>query len=104
MVIRFEEKYLEELYYQTKCSNKKHRFQPQVVRNYVRRIITLAEAPNIEALYQMHSLNYELLSGNKKGVSSVCIDRQYRLEFVVSLGGEPKVTICSIMDITNHYK
>ena len=104
MVIRFEEKYLEELYYHTKCSDKKHRFQPQVIRNYVRRIITLAEAPGIEALYQMHSLNYEFLSGNKKGGSSVRIDRQYRLEFVVSLEDEPEVTICSIIDITNHYK
>ena len=104
MVIRFEKEYLEELYYQTRCSDKKHRFQPQVIRNYVRRVITLAEVPSIEALYLMHSLNYEVLGGNKKGISSVRIDRQYRLEFIVSLEGEPEITICSIMDITNHYK
>jgi len=104
MVIRFEKEYLKELYYHTRCSDKKHRFQPQVISNYVRRIITLAEAPNIEALYQMNSLNYEVLSGNKKGVSSIRINQQYRLEFIVSFEGEPVVTICSITDITNHYK
>ena len=104
MVIRFEKEYLEELYYKTKCSDKKHRFQPQVIRNYIRRIITLAEAPNIEALYPMNSLNYEVLRGDKKGISSVKIDRQYRLEFIVSFEGEPEITICSITDITNHYK
>ena len=104
MVIRFEKEYLEELYYYAKCSDKKHRFQSQVISNYIRRIITLAEAPNIEALYQMNSLNYEVLSGNKKGFSSIRINRQYRLEFIVSSEGEPAVTICSITDITNHYK
>ena len=104
MVIRFEKKYLEELYYHSKCSDKKHRYQPQLVRNYVRRIITLAEAPSVESLYQMNSLRYEVLGGDKKGVSSIRIDRQYRLEFTISIESEPLVTICSIADISNHYR
>ena len=105
MIIKFEKKYLEELYYNAKCSDKKHRFQPQVIRNYIRRIITLAEVPNVEALFPMHSLNYEILSGDKKGISSVRVDRQYRLEFIVTdEGEEPVITICTILDITNHYK
>ncbi len=104
MNIKFDKKYLEELYYTEKCSDKKHRYQPQVVKNYIRRIITLADAPNIEALFPMHSLHYEVLSGDKKGVSSMRIDRQYRLEFIVSMEQEPVVTICTIIDITNHYK
>lgn len=104
MIIKFDKEYLEELYYKEKCSDKKHRFQPQVIKNYVKRIITLAEAPNIEALFPLHSLNYEVLSGDKKGISSVRIDKQYRLEFIVSNEGEPVITICTITDITNHYK
>lgn len=104
MTIKFDKEYLEELYYTAKCKDKKHRYQPQVVRNYIKRIITLAEAPNIEALFPMNSLNYEVLSGDKQGVSSVRIDRQYRLEFIVSTEGEPTITICTITDITNHYK
>lgn len=105
MVIEFEKEYLSELYYEGKCSDKKHRFQPQVIKNYVKRIITLADALNVEALYPLNSLNYEVLTGDKKGISSIRIDKQYRLEFKVSTNdSEPIVTICSIIDITNHYK
>lgn len=104
MVIRFEKKYLEELYTLGKSCDKKYRFQPKVINNYKRRVDTLMSAPSIEALYPLNSLNYEVLTGDKNGISSVRIDRQYRLEFRVSAEGEPAVTICSIIDITNHYK
>lgn len=104
MTILFEKEYLSELYYTGKSSDKKHRFQPGVVKNYVKRIITLAEAPNIEALYVLNSLNYEILTGNKAGISSIRIDLKYRLEFKVEEMEEPVITICNILDITNHYK
>jgi proteic killer suppression protein len=106
MNIKFEKEYLSELYYEGKCRDKKHRFQPQVVRNYVKVVITLAESPDTESLYQMNSLHYEVLTGNKKGISSVRINKQYRLEFTVStdMAIEPVVTVCSLIDITNHYK
>lgn len=60
MVIRFEKDYLSDFYYYGKSNDKKHRFQPQVVRNYVKRIITLASISRIEELYGMNSLNYEV--------------------------------------------
>jgi len=104
MTIEFDKKYLSELYYTGKCSDKKHRFQPSVVRNYVKRIITLADAPNIESLYVLNSLNYEVLSGKKAGISSIRIDLKYRLEFTVEKNEDTIVTICNILDITNHYK
>lgn len=106
MNVKFDKKYLEELYSTGKCSGKQHRYQPQVVTKYVRRIVTLKSAPNIEALYGLHSLNYEVLIGDKRGVSSIRIDGQYRLEFIVSYEpeDEPTITICTVTDITNHYK
>ncbi len=105
MFIRFEKKYLEELYYTKTCSDKKHRFQPQVIDNYIRRIITLQDVPNIEALFPMNSLNYERLSGDKKGISSVRVNDQYRIEFTVSTKeSETTVTICNILELSNHYK
>ena len=63
-------------------------------------------APNVEALYMLSSLNYEVLKGNKKGVSSIRIDKKYRLEFIISThsSGESLITICSILDISNHYE
>lgn len=75
-----------------------------MVKNYVKRIITLAEAPNIETLYVLNSLNYEVLTGDKAGISSIRIDLKYRLEFKVEEMEEPIITICNILDITNHYK
>lgn len=106
MVIKFEKEYLSELYYNGQCNDKKHRFQPEVVKKYIRRIVTLTEAPNIEVLYPLNSLNYEVLTGNKQGISSIRIDSQYRLEFTVTTdqSGETVLTVCTIIDITNHYK
>ena len=69
------------------------------------RVITLQNAPNIEALFPLHSLNYEMLVGDKAGISSIRIDNQYRLEFVINIDSvEPTITICTLEDITNHYK
>ena len=104
MTIQSDKEYLSELYYTGKCSDKKHRFQPKVIRNYVKRVITLAEAPSIEALYVLNSLNYEVLSGDKEGISSIRIDLKYRLEFKVEQTAETIITVCNILDITNHYK
>lgn len=85
MVIEFEKEYLSELYYEGKCSDKKHRFQPQVIRNYVKRIVILAEALNVEALYPLNSLNYEVLTGVKKvfhlfgSINNIGWNLKYRL-------------------------
>ena len=105
MVVKFGKEYLRELFEEGKCSDKHHRYQPQVVRKYVLRVATLQNALNIEALYPLHSLNYEVLAGDKAGISSIRIDNQYRLEFVVDMdSAEPTITICTLEDITNHYK
>ncbi len=106
MLVQFEKEYLAELYTKGKCSSKKYRFQPSVVKNYKRRIDTLIDAPIIEALYVINALNYEVLQGDKKGISSIRIDRQYRLEFKVTKhdSGEKILVICSILDISNHYE
>ena len=106
MIIRFEKDYLLELYQEGKTKDKKYRFQPSVLKNYIKRIETLISASRIEDLFPFHSLNYEVLTGDKKGISSIRINDQYRLEFVVSKEGEPEpiITICTIKDSTNHYK
>lgn len=105
MVVKFEKEYLRELFENGKCSDKHHRYQPQVIRKYVLRVVTLQNAPNIETLYPLHSLNYEVLVGDKAGVSSIRIDDKYRLEFTVGMdSADPTITICTLEDITNHYK
>lgn len=38
MIIEFEQEYLRELYEEGKASGKKHRFQPQVIKQYKKTI------------------------------------------------------------------
>ncbi len=107
MYIKFDKPYLEELYYSGQASDKRHRYQPQIIRGYIKCVKYLAAAHHIEDLFQIHSLNYEALSGDKKGVSSVRINLQYRLEFTVTTDsdtGETALTVCTLTDITNHYR
>ncbi len=102
MVIEYEKDYLQELYDNGKCSNKKYRFQKPVVAKYQKRIDTLMAATRIEDLFVFNSLNFEAL---ENGYFSIRIDYHYRLEFRIREEGvEPVVTICTVTDITNHYQ
>ena len=78
--IEFDKDYLRELFEQGRTSDKKHRYQPEVIRDYYKCVMFLKRAENVEQLYRIHSLNYEVLQGDKKGVSSVRINIKYRLE------------------------
>lgn len=106
MDITFEKDYLKELYENGKARSKKHRYQPSVIKKYIQTIDKLRAAKNTEELYPIKSLNYEKLIGNKKGLGSVRVDNKYRIEFIVSVEGEEPdtITICSIIELSNHYK
>lgn len=105
MEVKFEKKYLQELYETGTTSDKKHRYQPQVIKGYLKCVIALDEASRIEDLFCSNALGYEKLLGDKKGLSSLRINNQYRLEFreIYDLT-ESSITICSLTEITNHYK
>lgn len=106
MIVTFDKEYLSELYYNGKCRNKKYRYQPEIIKRYKQRIDTLHSASCIEALYSLHSLNYEVLAGDKAGISSIRVNDQYRIEFLVSheSDGKELLTICNIIELSNHYK
>jgi proteic killer suppression protein len=105
MLVTFEEEYLEELYRTGKSGDKKHRYQPDVVKRYAKCIFRLQEAITVEDLWKYPSLRYETLTGDKAGISSVRVNYQYRVEFTVkSSEGEPVITVCNILELSNHYK
>ena len=106
MKIEFEKEYLRELYENGKTSNRKHRFQKQVINQYIKTVDILRQAPDTEFLYKFKGLNYERKEGNLKGVEAVYVNLQYRLEFSSRREcKEPDViTICSLSDLSNHYK
>lgn len=104
MIVTFEHVYLKELLETGGASGKKHRFQPQIVKAYQKVVKILLNADTIEDLWKFKSLNYEVLTGDKKGRSSVRINSQYRLEFEVIKNNEDiLLTICNILEISNHY-
>lgn len=104
MIVTFEKAYLKDLYERGHSSDKKHRYQPQIVSRYQRRIEQLQATPHPESLYQIASLHFEALKGDKAGLFSVRVNDQYRIEF--TLGNEsnrPFMTICNIVELSNHY-
>ena len=104
MVVAFEKEYLRDLY-ETGKSDKKHRFQPDIVKRYKRGIDYLKQARNREELFLLPSLHYEVLKGDKAGVSSIRVNDQYRIEFTVEqVSGPIIVTVCNIIELSNHYK
>lgn len=105
MIVTFEYEYLKAMYVEGKSPDKKHRFQPDIIRRYQKAINFLKGASSIEALWPIRSLQYEVLSGDKAGLSSVRVNDQYRVEFSVKLNEkEPILTICNVVELSNHYK
>lgn len=104
MIVTFEKSYLRELFEQGSCSDKKHRFQPQIVKGYRKRVEQLQSAPTPETLYQFHALHFEALKGDKAGLFSVRVNDQYRIEFGIDSDNErPLLSICNIVELSNHY-
>lgn len=105
MIVTFEETYLRELFEHGRCSDKKHHFQPDIIKRYQKRVEQLRAAPRPETLYQLNSLNFEVLKGDKVGRCSIRVNDQYRIEFTLNANLEnPILTICNIIDLSNHYK
>ena len=102
MEITFEKDYLRELFYDGEASDKQHRYQPQIVRKYVRVVNILDSVDKPVDLFRYRSLHYEKLVGDKAGYESVRVNDQYRIEFNTSSKGE--ITICNITELYNHYK
>lgn len=104
MEITFEQDYLSDLYYKGKCNDKKHRYQPQIIRKYIRVIDVLRAAERVEDLFRINSLNYEVMNGDKKGRESVRVNNQYRVEFTTEkVVSKTIITVCNVLELSNHY-
>ena len=71
MEVIFAKNNLKDLYMEGKSSEKKHRFQKDIIKRYRNAVDKIAEAIKPEDLMQINSLRYEKLKGNKYGLSSV---------------------------------
>ena len=105
MIVTFEEDYLRELYVDGQASDKKHRFQPQIVRKYTHVVDLMKAQANVMGLTKYGGLHYEHLHGDKEGLSSIRINDQYRIEFREILEGDKTIAkMVSLTELSNHYK
>lgn len=105
MFVTFNETYLKDLYEKGTTDDKKHRYQPDIVKRYQRCIAYLIDAENTDELKLVNSLHYEALKGDKKGICSIRVNNKYRVEFTVKEWvEEPIITVCNVIDLSNHYK
>lgn len=105
MIVTFAKTYLQELYLTGQASDKKHRFQPQIVKKYAKVINIMKNETDVNGLTRIGSLHYEHLHGDKEGISSVRVNDQYRIEFMENVTGENTIAnICNIIELSNHYK
>ena len=105
MIVTFEEDYLRERYEDGQASDKKHRFQPQIIKKYTRVVDLRMEEANVMGLTKYGGLHYEHLHGDKEGLSSVKVNDQYRIEFREILEGEKTIAeMVSLTELSNHYK
>ena len=104
MIVEFEKEYLRDLYAKGRSDDKKHRYKPDVVRRYRKGIDYLRWASRKEDLFRINSLNFEALRGNKAGRFSIRVNDQFRIEFTMRENlEEPILTICNIVELSNHY-
>ncbi len=52
------------------ASDKKHRYQPQIVSKYVKVVNLMKQLENVLGLARYGSLHYEKLHGDKEGISN----------------------------------
>ena len=105
MEIKFDKEYLRELYDKGKTTDKKYRFQPQIVQKYRKTLDILESVTVVEDLFRYNGLHYESLRGDKEGLESVRVNDQYRIEFkTTKVVSETVVTVCNIIELSNHYK
>ena len=70
-------------------------------------MIIIFEEKYLEELYTQGKANdkKQKLVGDKKGISSVKVNDQYRIEFIEEAeNGKQIATICNITELSNHYK
>ena len=100
--MHFKNRYLEKLY--AGLSIGKPRYSDEVIEKFIKRIILFENLENSKELRNFRGLNFEALKGDKKGLYSIRVDLQYRLEFSIEKDKIMLHEIIFIEDLSNHYR
>lgn len=105
MIIFFDDKALEELYYTGHTSDKKYKkLQISIVKAYIKAVNYLRAATRIEDLFRIHSLCYEKKTGDRQGQEFVRINDKYRLRLSSFAGSDGIVVNVLLIEISKHYE
>jgi proteic killer suppression protein len=103
MTIKFSNAYLENLYV-SKPVKSKPVYSKEVILQFKKTVLKIEQAENSHQLRQFRSLNFEALKGDKKGLYSVRVNKQYRLEFRLENDQITLVEIVLIEELSKHYE
>ena len=103
MIIKFANSYLKKLY-----SNEQVKGKPvygsEVVEKFRERVLLMEQLESTKHLRQYKSLHFEALKGNKKGLYSIRVNKQYRIEFHIEKDTLTLMEIVLIEELSKHYE
>ncbi len=103
MIVRFKNDYLRKLYADEPVKGKPL-YNKEVVKKFQERILLMEQVKNTKQLREYKSLHFEALRGDKKGLFSIRINKQYRLEFTIENDSIQLEEIILIEDLSKHYE
>ena len=102
MKVAFKTRELEQLYSTPLNEIRgKQKFSKQVIKQYQAKVRILTIIDNLKDLYPIRSLNFEALSGDRKGQFSIRLNKQFRLILVEV---EDELIEIEIIEISKHYE
>ena len=103
MLIKFNNAYLKKLY-SNELLKGKPIYNKEVITQFKKTVLKFEQAENTVQLKQFRSLHFEALKGDKKGLYSVRVNKQYRLEFEIENDIINISEIIIIEDLSKHYE
>ncbi len=83
----------------------KQGFNKEVVEQYRSLIAYISDARDTNDFRKIKSFHFERLKGDKLGLYSMRVTKKYRLEFMITQGGDIIIEeIIIIENLSNHYK
>ena len=103
MQIKFNDAYLEKIYRNQPIKGKPV-FSTEFIKKFKKTILKILDAETTQELKQQKGLHFEALKGNKKGLYSMRINKQYRLEFKIENDVITLFEIILIEHLSKHYE
>ena len=103
MEVEFRKKELVDFYEGRKVKRKELKSNNSLRKSYIKTVKKIQNAPNLNDLKRIASLNLENLTGDLKGLSSVRINDKFRLIIELVANENDEVSLIGIEEISNHY-